>query len=100
MKLKIDLTKAIKEDLENGGYLIPIKTPFKQGDCYGDLISVDVETQCLWFDYRIAYVLEAGQKSEEYQEISDWLNEVFEGAQIGTSILGYIRRNIINGYIE
>ena len=31
MKLKIDLTKAIKEDLENGGYLIPIKTPFKQG---------------------------------------------------------------------
>ena len=94
MNLEIDLNKGLIEDDKSDGYLISIKSPFIHGDCYGDLISIDVDSQSLWFDYRLKYVLEPGWNSEEYIEIEKWLNSIFKGSQIGSSILGFIRKNL------
>ena len=92
MKLKIDLAQGVKEDSEHGGYLIPIKTLFTQGDSFSDYISIDLESQALWFNSYIYSTIEAGWRSEEYQELSKWLKENFEGPQIESSIIGYIRK--------
>ena len=96
MKLKLDLSKGVIEDIKYGGYLIPISTPFNYGDSFSDYISIDKESQSLWFSSYIYSVIRAGWKSEEYQELKDWLNESFQGPEIGTSIIGYIRKQYLD----
>ena len=93
-KLEIDLGVEISEDKENGGYLLPIKTQFEIGDWVGDIISLDVESQSIWFRYGLIHILEAGWNDEEYQEVRDMLKLYFDG-NTATAILGRIRRFFI-----
>jgi len=99
MKFIIDLKEQIKPDEEYGGYTIPIKLKnskcnFTQGDCYGDLIAIDVDSQSLWFRDAIYSVLQAGWKDEEYIELSEFLTYNF-GSGMDSAICGKLRRHFL-----
>lgn len=84
------------EDHESGGYLLHIESEVLRSDCVTDVISIDKDSNAIWFDSRISSILDAGWRDPEYIEIEQWIKDNFEGDQIGPSILGRIRRHMMN----
>lgn len=90
-KINQRLSGDVKTDPETGGLLLGLKLPVTFGDCYGDQMCIDEETQSLWISSYFS--LKDLDDPEQSKEIDEFFKSNFysrDGAK------GFVRRALLN----
>lgn len=90
-KLNQRVSGDVKTDPETGGLLLGLKLPVVFGDCYGDQMSIDQETQSLWVS--TYFTLDDLDDPEQREDLDEFFKSNFytrDGAK------GFVRRALLN----